>query len=244
MIQNLGSRIVNNWLYRYADGYVLIDTGYENGYKHFCKQLKKKGIASQDIHYLFLTHAHDDHAGFLNELLGAIPNLTVIADEKALDVLRKGQNSFAGGCTGRQALTFCKLMALFGKGDHLFPPLKKEYENRLILISDENVHDSDKVLGGKIIRTPGHTADSMSLLLNDGTLFCGDAAMNGFPSVNNVTIWAEDMWGFARSWEKIIALKPKKIYPGHGKPFPVSAPAKEFSEAEQSQTVSFGEVTQ
>lgn len=173
MIQNLGGRIVNNWLYRYADGYVLIDTGYENGYKHFCKQLKKKGIAPQDIHYLFLTHAHDDHAGFLNELLAAIPNLTVIADE--------------------------------------------------------NVHDSDKVLGGKIIRTPGHTADSMSLLLNDGTLFCGDAAMNGFPSVNNVTIWAEDMRDFARSWEKIITLKPKKIYPGHGKPFPVSALQKNLA---------------
>ena len=178
---------------------------------------------------MFLTHAHDDHAGFLNELLAAIPNLTVIADEKALDVLRKGQNPFTGGCTGRQALTFCKLMALFGKDDHLFPPLKKEYENRLILISDENVHDSDKVLGGKIIRTPGHTADSMSLLLNDGTLFCGDAAMNGFPSVNNVTIWAEDMRDFACSWEKIITLKPKKIYPGHGKPFSVSALQKNLA---------------
>ena len=68
----------------------------------------------------------------------------------------------------------------------------QEYENRLILISDENIHGLDEILGGKIIRTPGHTADSMSLLLNDGTLFCGDAAMNGFPSVNNVTIWAED----------------------------------------------------
>ena len=143
--------------------------------------------------------------------------------------MRKGQNPFAGGCTGRLALTFCKFMALLGKGKHLFPPLKKEYENRLILISDENIHDLDKVLGGKIIRTPGHTADSMSLLLNDGTLFCGDAAMNGFPSVNNVTIWAEDMRDFARSWEKIIALKPKKIYPGHGKPFPVSALQKNLA---------------
>ena len=97
------------------------------------------------------------------------------------------------------------------------------------LISDENIHDLDKVLGGKIIRTPGHTADSMSLLLNDGTMFCGDAAMNGFPSVNNVTIWAEDMRDFARSWEKIIALKPKKIYPGHGKPFSVSALQKNLT---------------
>lgn len=84
-------------------------------------------------------------------------------------------------------------------------------------------------MGGKIIRTPGHTADSMSLLLNDGTLFCGDAAMNGFPSVNNVTIWAEDMRDFALSWEKVIALKPKKIYPGHGKPFPVSALQKNLA---------------
>ena len=57
----------------------------------------------------------------------------------------------------------------------------------------------------------------------------GDAAMNGFPSVNNVTIWAEDMRDFARSWEKIIALKPKKIYPGHGKPFFVSALQKNLA---------------
>ena len=244
MIQNLGGRIVNNWLYRYADGYVLIDTGYENGYKHFCKQLKKKGIAPQDIHYLFLTHAHDDHAGFLNELLAAIPNLTVIADEKALDVLRKGQNPFTGGCTGRLALTFCKLMALFGKGDHLFPPLKKEYENRLILISDENIHDLDKVLGGKIIRTPGHTADSMSLLLNDGTLFCGDAAMNGFPSVNNVTIWAEDMRDFACSCCLLVGenhhVKAEEDLPRPRQAVFRFRPAKEFGKAEQSQIVSFG----
>lgn len=178
---------------------------------------------------MFLTHAHDDHAGFLNELLTDIPNLTVIADEKALNVLRKGQNPFTGGCTGRLALTFCKFMGLLGKGKHLFPPLEKEYENKLFLISDENIHDLDEVLGGKIIRTPGHTADSMSLLLNDGTLFCGDAAMNGFPSVNNVTIWAKNMQDFACSWEKIIALKPKKIYPGHGKPFLVSALQKNLA---------------
>ncbi len=229
MIQNLGNRIVNNWLYRSAKGYVLIDTGYENGYERFCKQLKKKGIAPQDIHYLFLTHAHDDHAGFLNELLAAAPDLTVITDKKALDILHKGQNSFTGGCTGRLALTFCKFMALLGKGKHLFPNLKKEYENKLLLISDENIHILDDMLGGKIIRTPGHTADSVSLLLDDGTLFCGDAAMNGFPSVNNITIWAEDMQDFARSWEKIIALKPKKIYPGHGKPFSVSALQKNLT---------------
>lgn len=42
MIQNLGGRIVNNWLYRYADGYVLIDTGYENGYQTFLQTTQKE----------------------------------------------------------------------------------------------------------------------------------------------------------------------------------------------------------
>lgn len=72
---------------------------------------------------------------------------------------------------------------------------------------------------GKIIDTPGHTVDSISLLLNDGSLFCGDAAMNGLPSLNRITIWAEDKTAFLKSWETIIALRPKIIYPGHGRPF-------------------------
>lgn len=42
---------------------------------------------------------------------------------------------------------------------------------------------------------------------------------NGLPSLYRITIWAEDKAAFLQSWETIIALKPKKIYPGHGKPF-------------------------
>lgn len=141
----------------------------------------------------------------------------------------RGAEPFYGRLHGQVGSGFLQIHGFVRKGQASLSPLKKEYENRLILISDENIHDSDEVLGGKIIRTPGHTADSMSLLLNDGTMFCGDAAMNGFPSVNNVTIWAEDMRDFARSWEKIIALKPKKIYPGHGKPFSVSALQKNLA---------------
>lgn len=30
---------------------------------------EKNNIKSSDIKYVFLTHAHDDHAGFLNEVL-------------------------------------------------------------------------------------------------------------------------------------------------------------------------------
>jgi flavorubredoxin len=82
---NAGSRIVNNWIYPIDKGYVLIDTGYESGFAHFKKQLTKMQIAPQQIRYIFLTHAHDDHAGYLNEVLSECPDLQIVMSDKALE---------------------------------------------------------------------------------------------------------------------------------------------------------------
>lgn len=50
-------------------------------------------------------------------------------------------------------------------------------------------------------------------------MFCGDAAMNGVPSLHKITIWAENKDDYLNSWRRMIELKPGIIYPGHGKPF-------------------------
>ncbi len=50
---NLGNRIVNNWIHQIEDGWVLIDTGYENGYRNFIKKLSKSNINLDDIQYIF-----------------------------------------------------------------------------------------------------------------------------------------------------------------------------------------------
>lgn len=219
---NVGNRIVNNWIYSTPEGFVLVDTGYENGFVHLKKRLSTQNIDIRDIRYIFLTHAHDDHAGFLNEVFVESPDVQVIMSHKAIEVLYRGQNSFTGGCTSRLALFFCYFMKLLGKGAHRFPPMNREFEKRCILVSDNNREEVEAKLCGSIIDTPGHTTDSISFLLNDGALFCGDAAMNGLPSLHKITIWAEDKEAFFQSWQTIIALKPAKIYPGHGKPFDYS----------------------
>lgn len=220
---NVGNRIVNNWIYPIEDGYVLIDTGYKNGFSKLKKNLLKQNIEPGRIRYIFLTHAHDDHAGYLNDLLLNNPSLKVVMSNKSLDGLYKGQNSFAGGCTSKLALLFCNIMKLFGKGEHTYPKLKKEFESRCIQITDVNRQEIGLLLSGQIIDTPGHTADSISIMLSDGSLFCGDAAMSGFPSLNKITIWAEDKDEFLASWRTIIAIKPKVIYPAHGQPFTYSS---------------------
>lgn len=218
-IINLGSRIVNTYLIELKHGWLLIDTGYPEGFRSFMRKLRKHKIDPNDIKFVFLTHAHDDHAGFLNELLGCC-DAKVIVSEQAVEGLRRGQNCFDGGCTTRLSLCFCRLMKLFGKGKHNFPPVANIYEHRYISNIAGCVLNED--LPGQIIETPGHTNCSISLLLDNGLLFCGDAAMNGFPSTYRMTIWAEDIDAYTSSWKKIIQLQPIMIYPGHGNPFPVS----------------------
>lgn len=214
-IINLGNRFVNNYLYPVHGGYVLIDTGYEQAYTRFLKRLAKEGIDPGQILYVFLTHAHDDHAGFLNELLKQQRNIRVIASEKALPGLYRGQNSFEGGCAGRLAWMFCSLMKAFGKGAHRFSALDSVLESRLLLIRPDNKAEAEQLLEGTILETPGHTADSLSLLLPDGTLFCGDAAMNGFPSRHHTTIWMEDKTAYFNTWSLLL----RRLYPGHGRAF-------------------------
>jgi glyoxylase-like metal-dependent hydrolase (beta-lactamase superfamily II) len=218
-ILNLGSLVVNTYLVEINNGWLLVDTGYQEGFGRFVHGLTKHGLNCKDIKYIFLTHVHDDHAGFLNELLGCC-DASVILHKNAVEVLRRGQNCFDGGCTGRLALGFCNLMTLFGKGAHRFPPIEGKYESRYLIITENTRADLERELSARIIETPGHTRCSISLLLENGLLFCGDAAMNGFPSVHRTTIWAEDMEAYVSSWEKIISLSPYKIYPGHGRPFP------------------------
>ena len=89
-ICNLGNRAVNNWLIPGNDGYILIDTGYENGFRRFQRKLKKAGIQREEIRTIFLTHAHDDHAGFLNDVLSVTP-AKVILHPKAAERLKTGQ---------------------------------------------------------------------------------------------------------------------------------------------------------
>jgi len=216
MIYNLGNRVVNNYLVSLkGSGYVLIDTGYAEYYKAFRKRLKKAGVEPEEIRYVFLTHAHDDHDGFLNDVL-AITDAKVILHPKAIEGLLKGQNSFEGGCSSRLAWLFCQVLALFGKGEHKYPPLKEEYRDRLITI--DSAEFKKLKLPFSVIETPGHTADHIAMMM-DGILFCGDAAMNDFPSIKRTIIWIENLEEYKESWKKMIALNPRMAYPAHGKPF-------------------------
>jgi len=213
---NVGNRISNIYMIEMQKGYLLIDTGYREQFEHFVKALKKKKIALEDITYVLITHVHDDHVGFLNQVLEKT-NAKLILHHEAVERLKAGQNSFDGGCSGILALIFSKLMKLFGKGDHRFEPV--DGSDRYIVVTQETQPDIEKILSAGIITLPGHTKDSIGLLFDNSALFCGDAAMNGIPARNHVIIWIEDLDEYKASWNKMANLEFQKVYPSHGKPF-------------------------
>lgn len=84
-------------------------------------------------------------------------------------------------------------------------------------------NEKNILIKGKIVFTPGHSPGSISVVLDSGDAFVGDMAMNGLPLTTrpNLPIFAEDMTAVKNSWRKLIDKGVKKIYPAHGKPFPI-----------------------
>lgn len=213
-IHNIGGYIIKNYLLETPKGFIAIDTGYPGGEKKFLRRLS--GICKkEDLKYIFLTHTHDDHAGFLAALLRET-SAKVILHPAGVPALEAGKTTDApeGGYATRFAASFNIVKKSF-----TFPPV--QLGDRAVFVE----HESNQVfkemgLPLQIVFLPGHTADSIGLFLpQTGQLFCGDAAMNAVISPRRHTIWIDDVAEFQRSWDKMTALNPTRIYPSHGTPF-------------------------
>ena len=218
-IFNIGNRIVNNYIIKTEKGYVVIDTGYTGNYARFSENLQKNKIAKEDIKFIFITHAHDDHIGFLNELRNDT-NAILVMHEESSERLLVGHNKFVGGCSNLLAKIFVESMTLAGKGKHEFPIVKIDETDNIVLWNGQNQFFKQKGIGLEIVSLPGHTSDSIGLLTENGDLFCGDACMNGFPSIKRNIIWIENVENYRKSWDTMIESSAEMIYPSHGLPFP------------------------
>lgn len=210
----IGNYIARNYLLKTDIGWIAIDTGFAGGCDHFLERFRRLAPI-EELRYIFLTHAHDDHAGFLADLLERC-DAKVILHPAGLPMLESGQSispedagysSWVGSLYGRLHKSFA------------YPPV--QLGGRGIFVNS----DADQVFANlglpiRIIALPGHTADSIGLMLNNtGEFFCGDAAMNAVISIARHTIWIDNADDFKASWDKILACKPKRIYPSHGNPF-------------------------
>ena len=214
---------MRNYLLKLKEGYLLIDTCWPKYYKRFIRKLKKHQLQVTDIKYLLITHSHSDHAGFAGRLL-LESGAKLIVHEDALPYLIKGEMESEARPTKRIARFMFKFAHRIIATT--YPAIRIEDE-KVIKIQKSKEKPIPKEIGleGKIMVTPGHTFDSISLILEDGKAFTGDLCTN-HPFFSLMSSRREPPLTIGRnyvleSWKKLVRNGVKVLYPAHGKPFPI-----------------------
>jgi len=181
----------NTYLIKGSKGYLLFDTGWAGAFPAFCKSLGEAGVKLSDINMVLISHYHPDHMGIAGEIAEKGPVLLACDIQKAF----------------------------LHSSDHIF---EKENRKDYVPIDDSRVRvislsESRNVLGeigidGEIIASPGHSDDSISLLLGSGELFVGDLNPLYELELHKGT-------EIESSWDRLLAHKPKTVYYGHAKTY-------------------------
>jgi hydroxyacylglutathione hydrolase len=216
-------KYTNCFLLRHPSGWLLIDTGYDWEWDAFLAGLARTGVGIHEITHLLMTHHHDDHAGLINPLVKANPGIQVLMSRPCADYLATGRHHSAPGAgyvTRRMAL-LAGIKARFDKAwTHTYPPYIARAQDRVLSLP-VRLRELGIELDGAIVATPGHTADSTSLIMDEGTVFCGDAAANFFKvaGLHYCVVAVCDLSQYYLSWNLLLSGGAKVLYPSHGTPF-------------------------
>lgn len=208
----------NYYLEPCSNGFLLIDAGWHGKVEKFKNGLKMLGVKPDEIKYILLTHHHHDHVAIVQELK-TITNAKLIVHKNQIPYLERGVTNTVDI---KQYNRVLRLIDWFTKPfiKYNYPPIT--INNYDTIMSDDINDNILRNIGveGKIVSTPGHSNDSVSILLDNGTAYVGDLAMNiksmkrmsGMP----LPIEAEDFEQVKFSIKNLIHLGANLFYPSHG----------------------------
>ncbi|HYZ01420.1 MAG TPA: MBL fold metallo-hydrolase [Candidatus Binatia bacterium] len=118
-----------------------------------------------------------------------------------------------------------------GHGDHVGGADKFAARHHVRVLRHPELADGDKVHVGDlsltVLHTPGHAPDHLAFwLAEDRVLFTGDLILGQGSSM--VTYPEGDVAAYLRSLERVAALEPRMLFPGHWDP--VNAAAEKVEE--------------
>jgi len=188
-IVNVGYRSTNFWVVSAGRNRLLVDLGWPGRAAALFANLDRMGVPLREIRYGLATHYHIDHAGSAQDLkLRGVPLLVMEEQVHAIPLMKqwiKPVDNYTEITT---------------------------HDNIVIPISDSRAFLAEIGIAGEILHTPGHSDDSVSLVLDIGCAFTGDLTMESM--VGN-----EDPAVVARSWQLLRDRGVTTVYGGHGSPY-------------------------
>jgi glyoxylase-like metal-dependent hydrolase (beta-lactamase superfamily II) len=179
------------------------------------EQMDELGIDRASVRQLLVPHAHPDHVMAVPLLREALPGLTVVGSEPAAAVLanEKAVSFFVGIDEG---LTASLLKMGVIREWHRPRPLAEKK-----IAVDRVVQEGDTIAVGRlsfnVLRTPGHSDDSLSFHEPDRRLlFVSDAAGYYMPDLD--AWWPDYFTGYREyleSIERLAALGAEVLCLGH-----------------------------
>jgi hydroxyacylglutathione hydrolase len=207
---NLGG--VNCYLLRSPKGYVLIDTGFSTKRTVLERELGKAGCKPGNLKLILLTHGDMDHAGNCAYLHEKYVAPTAIHSKDSA-MVKQGEMGINRKTKPDKVSLIFKILMVFAKRlaeKHPFEKFMPDFE------IDESFDLTAYGLDAKVLHIPGHSKGSIGVLTSSGDLFCGDMFYNipGFGLV-------DDLIDHEKSMKRLASLRIAKVYPGHGRPFPI-----------------------
>ena len=190
-VVNIGYRSTNYYVLADSTPRLLVDAGWPGTLglmQHTCSRM---GLRLADIPYQLATHYHPDHAGLCQELKRLGVRLIILDTQLAgIPLLRtyvKPRDNYTDLVLG----------------------------DNVILTEGESRDFLARIgIEGEIISTPGHSDDSVTLVLDEGWAFTGDLTPPGMVPQDP----ADPAY---QSWEKIRTLGITTVYPAHGPAYPL-----------------------
>lgn len=203
----------NSYLIAGHSGLILVDSGNKNYTEKFHHRLQGLNISPDQVKLIVVTHVHFDHVGSLSEIK-KLCGCKVAVHKDAANLLRMGTSTIPPG-------TNPLIRSISWLGRNFMPGITRFGGVEPEILMDEGMDLLAFGAKGRIVHTPGHTAGSISLVLDSGEAFVGDIAIHHLPFTNSVfPSFAEDPTRIIDSWKKIVRLGAKTILPGHGPSFP------------------------
>jgi len=208
------------------DDYLLLDTGLASKEDLILNKINKVIGDYNKIKVIVITHSHSDHIGNLKLLLDKIKreDKIVIIHGSAKDIMLTGEKIIPNGFYKFSKYISKKLKVKFsGNFQKGFENLSEEDLKNVIFLDfkDYEEFSLDKYAfeNLKLIYTPGHSKDSISLVYNDDYLFCGDMIQNLFFKYPLIPLFGDDIKELVNSWKKAIEKGYSRFYPATSKSY-------------------------